>query len=68
MNNSNITEINSGSFHLSARLAYKSSAETMKLKVKCYTLNDFISGNFIFLKTLQSYDSFLLENQYQWGG
>lgn len=69
MNNSYVTEINSASFHLSARLAYKSSAETMKLKGECCTLNDFISGDFIFFKkTLQSYDSFLLQNQYQWGG
>lgn len=55
MNNSYVTEINSASFHLSARLAYKSSAETMKLKGECCTLNDFISGDFIFFFKLYNH-------------
>lgn len=52
MNNLYVIEINFVFFYFLVRLVYKFSVEIMKLKVKCYILNDFILGNFIFLKIL----------------
>lgn len=55
MNNLYVIEINFVFFYFLVRLVYKFSVEIMKLKGECCILNDFILGDFIFLKKFYNY-------------